>query len=191
MSFLKAKTALHCHATPAKAGILQSFFKTGPGQYGEGDIFIGVKVPEIRAVAKEFKGLPLKDILEFLHSPIHEERLLALLILIFQYEESNAKERKKIVGMYLKNTAIVSTFAFIREQQLDDTFKIAHILLQDKEDLIHKAVGWMLREAGKRNEKGLKEFLKPHLKTMPRTMLRYAIEKFPPEERLKFLHTGR
>ena len=221
---------LRQYASPDKAGILRTFFKTGPGQYGEGDIFIGVKVPEIRTVSKIFKDLDLNTILKLLRSPIHEERLLALLILIHRYAGSTPPEKKNIVDVYLGNTryinnwdlvdlsapkiigdwlkdkdrrilgtlahskniwerriAIVATHAFIRDRQLSDTFHIAQTLLHDKEDLIHKAVGWMLREAGKRDVPALKNFLSPRHTLMPRTMLRYAIERFPEKERQEYL----
>ncbi len=226
----QAKKHLRTYASPAKATILARFFKTGPGQYGAGDIFIGVKVPETRATAKAFENLSIKETLLLLHSPVHEDRLLALLIFIRQYESGDDNTKKSIITTYLKNTcyinnwdlvdlsapniigkwlkakdrmllrtmassknmwerriAIVATYTFIKHQQLTDTFHIADMLLHDKEDLIHKAAGWMLREAGKRDMHALKSFLTPRLGAMPRTMLRYAIERFPERDRLKFL----
>ncbi len=225
-----AREALHRRATPAKARALQRFFMTGKGAYSEHDIFIGVTVPEIRQVAAACAALKRPSILKLLRAPVHEERLLALLLLIDRYSKGNAAEQKAIFTLYLKNAAfvnnwdlvdlsaakivgswllgkdkkildalarsrnmwerriaIVATHAFIRDGLVNDTFHIAGILLGDQEDLIHKAAGWMLREAGKRDMKALKAFLKPRLKTMPRTMLRYAIERFPEKERQVFL----
>lgn len=230
MSSSLACKSLHACASPKKAAILQRFFKTGPGQYGEGDIFIGVKVPEIRHIARQFNNMPISNIVDLLHSKVHEERLLALVMMTHQFDRGNASEQKSIFNLYIHNTAhinnwdlvdisapripgkwllhqnrgllnkfaasamlwerriaIVSTLAFIREKQLDDTFHIAKKLLYDKEDLMHKATGWMLREAGKQDINALKEFLDKHLSAMPRTMLRYAIEKFPEKERREYL----
>ncbi len=230
MSSSLACKSLHACASPKKAAILQRFFKTGPGQYGEGDIFIGVKVPEIRHIARQFNNMPISNIVDLLHSKVHEERLLALVMMTHQFDRGNASEQKSIFNLYIHNTAhinnwdlvdisapripgkwllhqnrgllnkfaasamlwerriaIVSTLAFIREKQLDGTFHIAKKLLYDKEDLMHKATGWMLREAGKQDINALKEFLDKHLSAMPRTMLRYAIEKFPEKERREYL----
>ncbi len=215
-------------ADEEKAKILQGFFKTGPGQYGEGDVFLGVSVPNIRKVAKgAVERLSLNDVKKLLSSKVHEKRLVALLILIEKYKKDkdvvydfyleNAKgvnnwdlvdlSAPNIVGDYLlerkdrkilyrlaksdnlweKRIAIVSTFAFIRDGQFSDTLKISKILLKDKHDLIHKAVGWMLREVGKRDEKLLKKFLRDNYSGIPRTTLRYAIERFEEGERLGFL----
>ncbi len=214
--------------SPKKAKILQRFFKTGPGQYGEADIFLGIMVPQTRVIAKKYKNLLLKEIEELLSSKIHEERLGALLILVHKYYNSQNKKEifdfyvdnaskinnwdlvdltaPKIMGNWLlnkpkdilyelvksdnlweKRISIISTFAFIKEKQFDDTFKISEILINDKHDLIHKAVGWMLREIGKRNLEVEENFLKKHYKNMPRTMLRYAIEKFPEAKRKAYL----
>lgn len=212
--------------------ILERFFKTGPGQYGEGDVFIGVRVPDIRKVCRQFADMSLGEIETLLESKIHEVRLAAVIIMSNQTLHKKTSEAQKealynlylrrsdrinnwdivdssaaaVVGAYLANKprdilyslaksediwerriAIISTFWFIRKGELDDTFAIAEILLHDRHDLIHKAVGWMLREAGKRNEVQLRAFLKKHAPTMPRTALRYAIERFSPEERLYFL----
>ena len=207
-------------ANPAKAEILQRFFKTGPGQYGEGDIFLGITVPEQRRIANKF-DLSLKELQKLLSSKIHEHRLTSLFILINKYKKADEKLREKIYNFYLKNIkkinnwdlvdlsapnilgdflinkdksilyklakssnlwgrriSILSTFTFIKNNQFEDSIKIAEILLKDSHDLIHKAVGWMLREMGKRDEKVLISFLNKHYKNMPRTMLRYAIEKF-------------
>lgn len=211
--------------------MLRRYFKTGPGEYAEGDIFLGVTVPVLRKLAKEFRGIGLKSATELLQSPIHEERLLALLILIIKYRGSSVKIKEKIYRIYLKNTkyinnwdlvdvsakhivgaylrdkdktvlyklagspllwerriAILSTFNFIDEYRFEETIKVARILLEDRHDLIHKAVGWMLREIGKKDLKTEEDFLKAHHRSMPRTMLRYAIEKFPESKRRKYLN---
>ena len=212
------------------AEIQQKFFKTGPGEYGEGDIFIGVRVPDLRKLAKEFQDLTFSEVRALLASSIHEERLLGLLILVRKYASSDEITKKKIYELYLENTpfinswdlvdgsahhivgaflmdknkaslyrlaksenlwerriAIISTFHFIKHDQYQETLKIAKILLTDPENLIHKAVGWMLREIGKRDEVTEDTFLKKHYMKMPRTMLRYAIEKFPEPKRQKYL----
>lgn len=209
-------------ANPEKAEILQRFFKTGPGQYGEGDIFLGITVPEQRKVAKKYSDLRLDELQELLNSKIHEHRLVAILILneqfknnkkqIFDFYLKNTKNinnwdlvdlsAHKIIGEYLidkdrktlyklansknlweKRISIISTFAYIKNKEFGDALKIAEILLHDKHDLIHKAVGWVLREIGKKDQKVEEEFLKKHYKQMPRTMLRYSIEKFKEEKR--------
>lgn len=218
-------------ADPAIAKHSQRFFKTGKGQYGEGDKFLGIRVPVLRAQAIKYKNTSLKEIQRLLKSPFHEERLFALLLLVQKFTKSNAEGRTAIFDLYLKNTryinnwdlvdisahhiagvylenksrqilydlsgskilwerriAMMATFHFIRNNQFADTLKISRLLLGDGEDLIHKAVGWMLREIGKRNPVVEKEFLKMHYQWMPRTMLRYAIEKFPQRERLRYLH---
>ena len=205
-----------------KAQLLQRFFKTGKGQYGEGDIFLGIKVPEQRKVAKKY-NLTLEEIQELLNSNIHEYRLIALFILIDKYKKENKEE---IFNFYLKNTqninnwdlvdlsapnivgeflfnkdrdilfklaksnnlwekriSILATFYFIKNNDFEDSLKIAEILLKDKHDLIHKAVGWMLREIGKRDQATEESFLNKHYKTMPRTMLRYSIERFDENKR--------
>ncbi len=224
------KIKLKTFASKEKATILQRFFKTKPGQYGEGDIFLGVSVPHTRKIAKEFRTLSLKEISTLLQSPIHEERLCALLILVDQFEKGDTKQQTqvyqyyckqtkhinnwdlvdlsayKIVGRHLlnkertqlyhfaksddlwkKRIAIIATYAFIKNDDFRDTFALAKILLLDKHDLMHKAVGWMLREVGKRNLKSEETFLKNTYKKMPRTMLRYAIEKFQEEKRQDYL----
>ena len=213
-----------------KAKKHQSFFKTGPGEYGERDIFVGVTVPELRKLANEYKTIPLKEVKHLLRSPIHEERLLSLFLLIHRYSNGDESEKERIYELYLKNTkfinnwdlvdssaghivgaflfgknkkplydlvksenlwerriSIISTFYFIKRNQFADTIKIATILLSDKEDLIHKAVGWMLREVGKRDISTEEKFLKNYYQNMPRTMLRYAIEKFPESKRQQYL----
>lgn len=207
------------------------FFKAGPGEYGEGDEFIGVRVPDSRIVAKNHKELPLTEIQILLDSKIHEERFVGLVILIAQFKK--AKEQKPFFDFYLKNlyaqrvnnwdlidstapylgyyllgragtaklldqlakseslwerrAAVMFTFAFIREFEFDDTLRLCKKLLNDKHDLMHKACGWMLREIGNRDTGVLREFLEEHVSKMPRTMLRYAIEKLPERERQSWL----
>lgn len=218
--------------SPERAKVSAWFFKTGKGQYGEGDVFVGITVPDQRKIAVRYKTLPLKDIETLLKSKIHEERLIALLILVSRFTKAADSEQKaifdfylahtkyinnwdlvdlsadKIVGEYLKERdrsvllklarsdllwekriAMISTYQFIKDlKEYKETFAVADILLHDKHDLIQKAVGWMLREVGKRvSEKAEEDFLKTRYKTMPRTALRYAIEKFPPERRKQYL----
>ncbi|HPR65349.1 MAG TPA: DNA alkylation repair protein [Thermoanaerobaculia bacterium] len=225
-----ARKELRECATETDAQILQRFFKTGPGEYGEGDRFIGVRVPAIRRVAKTFRDLTLDETIRLLHSDIHEERLLALIILTEKYRKGTDDEQKMVYELYLSNTryinnwdlvdlsaehiagaylrdrsreplyslaqstmlwerriSVLSTFHLIKRGEFGETLRIAEMLLRDKEDLIHKAVGWMLREVGKR-DRGVEEaFLKKHYRVMPRTMLRYAIEKFPEDLRQQYL----
>lgn len=214
-----------------KSKILSRFFKTGKGEYGEGDIFIGIQVPDQRIVAKKyFKETILEDVDELLKSPIHELRLTALLILTYKYPKSTEQEKKniyefyldhleyinnwdlvdlsaeRIVGEYLldkdrsiiyklaksehlwtQRVSILTTFNFIKNKQFEDAVKICEYFLKSKHDLIHKATGWMLREAGKRDIKVLIDFLDKHYKQMPRTMLRYSIEKLSPEQKKHYL----
>ncbi|MDD4202176.1 MAG: DNA alkylation repair protein [Candidatus Omnitrophica bacterium] len=217
-------------ASKQQANILQRFFKTGKGEYGEGDIFIGLKVPQIRQVVKQFKDLPLTEIKKLLSSKIHEYRACALFLLVAKFETNNEKLKDNIYKLYLANTkyinnwdlvdlsapnivgqylldkpkdilysfavskdlwekriSMISTYTFIKNKKFVDTLKIAKILLNDEHDLIHKAVGWMLREVGKRDLKTEENFLKTCYKTMPRTMLRYAIERFPEAKRQRYL----
>lgn len=221
------------HANPAQVAGLTRFFKTGPGQYGEGDRFLGIKVPVTREVVKQcWKTSTREDLEECIGSEFHEVRLAALLALVEIFKHKKAK-RQECVNFYLSHTefinnwdlvdlscypllgewlldkdrsllynlarcgktlweqriGIVSTMTFIRHGQLEDTFSIADILLHHPHDLIHKAVGWLLREAGKRDKAALEAFLLPRYQTMPRTMLRYAIEKFPEEERKHWLES--
>ena len=230
MSFFEVRKKLMDSSDKKRAKNLQRFFKTGPGEYAEGDIFIGVKVPDIRKIAKQFKSLDLKEIIRLLKSRIHEERLLALLLLISKYSQLDAIGKKKIYDLYLKHTkfinnwdlvdlsakhivgtflknknkkplyvlakskilwerriSILSTSHFINTSEFDNILKVSKILIRDKEDLIHKAVGWMLREVGKRDLSCEETFLKKYYKTMPRTMLRYAIERFPEKKRQSYL----
>lgn len=215
---------------PGQARLLARFFKTGKGEYGEGDIFLGIKVPEQRKIALKYLGLNFADLRDLLADKIHDRRMVALLILTYRYPKASEKDKKKIYNFYLKNKkavnnwdltdvtchkivgeyllerdrkilyelanskelwdrriAIVSTAAFIRVNDFKDTLKISKILLNDEHDLIHKAVGWMLREVGKKDKKELIKFLDRYYKKMPRTMLRYAIEKLPQEERRFYL----
>jgi 3-methyladenine DNA glycosylase AlkD len=230
MSLQEIRARLRKLGDKERAKNSQWFFKTGPGEYGEGDRFLGIKVPELRKLAKEYHAITLSEVTQLLHSPIHEERLLALLILVRAFAKGDEHIKEKIYQLYLKNTryinnwdlvdlsavyivgaflmakskktlyplaksnnmwerriAILATFYFIKEGEFTDAMKIAHMLLSDKEDLIHKAVGWMLREVGKRHLATEERFLKEHYKKMPRTMLRYAIEKFPEAKRQRYL----
>jgi len=215
---------------PGQAAILARFFKTGPGQYGEGDLFAGVKVPELRKLTGEFRNLALREVERLLHSQLHEARLAALLILLDQQAKGDDRLKRQVFELYLANTqcvnnwdlvdlsapqlvgaylenrsrkrlyrlarstslwerriSILATFHFVRRGDFADTLGIAELLLADREDLIHKAVGWMLREVGKRDPAAEETFLDRHLRSMPRTMLRYAIERFPEKKRLKYL----
>ncbi len=224
------RKCLKKQADPHKARILQGFFKTRPGEYGEHDIFIGVPVPELRKLAKSFQDLELKEIQSLIQSRIHEERQVALFILIIQFRHGPTARQKTVYSFYLRNLqfinnwdlvdasaeyilgayladkdktlltrlarsrnlwkrriAMLSTFHYIKKGDFDETLKIAEMLLHDREDLIHKAVGWLLREIGKRNLPAEEMFLKGHYKTMPRTMLRYAIERFPEPKRRAYL----
>lgn len=218
------------YADKDKAKVLRRFFKTGPGEYGEGDIFIGVTVPRIRWVARLCSSMPFTEISALLSSPIHEERLLALFILVQQFNNGGAELRGKIFKFYLARTkfvnswdlvdasadkivgafladrprdrlfrlarspvlwerriAIIATFHFIKAYDFDDALDISEMLLNDSEELIHKAVGWMLREIGKRNQRTAEEFLKRHCRQMPRITLRYAIERFGEPKRRFYL----
>jgi 3-methyladenine DNA glycosylase AlkD len=209
---------------------LQKFFKTGPGQYGEGDLFRGIRVPVLRRLSKTYHGISLDQTELLLQSAYHEDRLLALLILVRKFSVANEATRLDIHRLYLKNTkyinnwdlvdssaehivgaflidkdkellyqlarssilwerriAMLATFHFIKRNLFDETLRIAEILLTDKDNLIHKAVGWMLREIGKRDPYREDAFLKANYRQMPRTMLRYAIERFPEEKRLGYL----
>jgi 3-methyladenine DNA glycosylase AlkD len=222
---------LRALASPETAAILQRFFKTGPGQYGEGDVFLGIKVPPLRALAKQHADADLNTIAALLNSRYHEERLFALLLLMQFCQRATAEDQTAAYELYLGNTlrinnwdlvdvsaphivgrylqersrkilhklahssilwerriAIISTLHFIRLHDFDDTLRIATILLEDEHDLMHKAVGWMLREVGKRDLASEEVFLKQYYRTMPRTMLRYAIERFPEPKRKNYLH---
>ena len=218
-------------ADPIVAEHSQRFFKTGKDEYGEGDRFLGIRVPKVRAVAKKHRNLSLQELDEVLASPYHEVRLCGLLVLVHQFTSAKDLERKariyhyyvrqfehinnwdlvdttchKIVGAFLydkdrevlyqwarshdlwtRRISIISTFWFIKQNELDDSYQLARILMHDEHDLIHKAVGWVLRECGKKDFQRLEHFIDRHASTMPRTMLRYAIEKFPENKRLSVL----
>lgn len=217
-------------ASPNQAKILMRFFKTGPGEYGEGDKFRGIMVPTLRKTASLYEELKLKEALKILRSPFNEDRCTALFILTAQFQKGDEKTRQKIVKAYLSSTkhinnwnlvdlscykilgahlfekdrkvlyklirskvmwerriAIVSTFYFIQRKDFKDILKLSEMVLKDEEDLMHKCTGWMLREVGKRDKAVLERFLNKHKTKMPRTMLRYAIEKFSYVERAKFM----
>lgn len=230
MTKAKVLSALQAEADPEKAAFYPSFFKTGKGEYGEGDKFIGVTVPKQRRIAKKFRELSRGEIAKLLKDRRHECRLTALLILVEQYQRADAPTQSKIAEFYLQNldyvnnwdlvdssahkilgphlqggnrqllyklvdsghlwrqrVAIIATLHYIKQDDFRDTKKISLALLQHEHDLIHKAVGWMLREMGKRDRSELEKFLRPRYQKMPRTMLRYAIEKLPATLRKKYL----
>jgi 3-methyladenine DNA glycosylase AlkD len=230
MLLSEIRSRLQRLASRETAESLSWFFKTGPGEYGEGDVFIGIKVPPLRKVAREFDSAPSKVIKSLLRSKIHEERTLAVMILVRQFAAADEKGREPIYDFYLKHTrfinnwdlvdgsapyivgpflwerdrsqlytfaksaslwerriAIISTLYFIRQNDFTDALRISRLLLADKHDLIHKAVGWVLREIGKRNLQAEESFLKRHSHEMPRTTLRYAIERFPEARRRQYL----
>jgi 3-methyladenine DNA glycosylase AlkD len=216
------------------ARFLQGFFKTAPGQYGAGDRFLGIRVPDLRNLAAKHRAVPLAAVSGMLRSKWHEERLLALIILVRQYRAAGPAQKGAIFRLYLRSTdrinnwdlvdssaehivgahlyeggrarllklarskslwerriAIIATAHYIRRDEFGDTLKIARVLRDDPHDLIHKAVGWMLREVGKRDRKVEEKFLRQHAARMPRTMLRYAIERFPQALRRRYLFAGR
>ncbi|MFO7302670.1 MAG: DNA alkylation repair protein [Acidobacteriota bacterium] len=217
-------------ADPARAATLARFFQTQPGGYGEGDRFLGLRVPQVRTVVRSCHTLDRQAVTELLRSPWHEERLLALLILVEQYRRGSEADRDDIHRTYLAHTrfinnwdlvdvsaehivgahldpadlqllerlaasssiwerriAMLATFHWIRKGRVAPALHVARLLLNDREDLIHKAVGWMLREAHRRDPEAVERFLRRHYRSMPRTMLRYAIERFPPEKRQRYL----
>jgi 3-methyladenine DNA glycosylase AlkD len=225
------KKELQRNSDKGQAALLQRFFKTGKGEYGEGDVFLGIKVPVQRSIAKKYRELELDELQQLLDSKIHEHRMSALFILMDKNKKAGPAERKQIFDFYLKNTkninnwdlvdlsapnivgdylldkdravlyrlarsnllwdrriSILATFAFIRNKEWEDSLTIAELLLKDEHDLMHKATGWMLRELGKRvSQEKEEEFLKKHYKKMPRTMLRYAIEKFDEKKRMFYM----
>jgi 3-methyladenine DNA glycosylase AlkD len=238
MSATQVVKEIQALSNRGRAHDLQKFFQTAPGQYGEGDIFLGLTVPHVRTVAKEYKAISLDEIDVLVRSKFHEVRLCGLVILTLQYKAAKERKTKKklfdlymkamtdgyinnwdlvdvtapIIGEYLidsddpyvllyklakskslwqRRVSMVFTFAFIRSGDIEPTFEIAEKLLHDKHDLIHKAVGWALREAGKLNGIALRNFLSAHSHEMPRTMLRYSIEKFPERERKKWLQESK
>lgn len=222
------KQELNVLENKERAELSLRFFKTGKGEYGEGDKFLGITVPEQRKIAKKYyKSIEMKEIEELLHSKFHEHRLTALIILtmkckgnekeVFDFYLKNTKyinnwdlvdtSAHKIVGEYLldknidllrklalsrdlweRRISIISTFAFIRHKRLKESIEIAELLLKDKHDLMHKAVGWMLREVGKKDVKTLEQFLQKHKNKIPRTMLRYAIERLPEKKRKYYMN---
>jgi 3-methyladenine DNA glycosylase AlkD len=230
-TYRNVERELAAAADPERAASLASFFKTGPGQYGEGDRFLGVTVPVQRRIALRYLSLPLKDLTSLLRSPYHEHRFTALEILVARYERAATnRESVAVVRFYLQNTAyinnwdlvdtsapyilgehlktrsrrpldrlaasahlwerriaIVSTLALIKNGEVNDTFRLAQKLFSDKHDLIHKAVGWALRETGKVSRPALLAFLRQHQSSIPRTALRYAIERFSPDIRRQIL----
>ena len=225
-----ARARLATLSDPTRAVVLRRFFKTGPGQYGEGDEFLGIPVPLLRKQVPAFQDLSLPETQRLLRSAVHEERLLALLLLVRGFARGDEAAQRTIYDCYLRNTrwinnwdlvdvsapnivgvyllersratlddlavskslwerriAILATFSFLRRGEFDPTFHIAARLLADREDLIHKAVGWMLREVGKRDQTAEEAFLDEHAPRMPRTMLRYAIERFSPRKRAAYM----
>lgn len=230
MSLLALKKELKRNANPSKARILQGFFKTGPGEYGEGDVFLGIVVPLQRKIAQKYLNLTFAEVENLLASNIHEHRFIALVILVQQYKKGDARQKEKIARFFLKNRkhvnnwdlvdtatphilgdyllerdksilyflsrsryvwdrriSILATFCFINKGRFEDTLALAEILLRDSHDLIQKAVGWALREVGKRSRKTEENFLQKHYRVMPRTMLRYAIERFSKKKREFYL----
>ena len=230
MNLNELKKTIRVYANKDHAKTMQWFFKTGKGEYGEGDKFVGIKVPIQRKIAKQFVELNLEDLQTLLNSKIHEERLISLLILVDKYYKADEKVKDKIYQFYKKNSrkinnwdlvdlsapkimgihllnrgkqilykyahsnnlwekriSIIATYSFIKNYDFKTTLEISDILLKDDHDLIHKAVGWMLREVGKQDMNTLEKFLKPRYNKMPRTMLRYSIEKFPEKKRIKYL----
>ncbi len=224
------KKNLQALANPERAVATARYFRTGPGQYGEGDVFLGIPVPQLRLAAKKFPDLAPDDLHDLLESPIHEYRLVALLALVDRFRKATTAERRDwcefylahlhrvnnwdlvdvsardLLGEYLlpldrslldmlaasdhlwsQRVAIVATHAFIRRGQFSDAFRLAETFLTHRHDLIHKATGWMLREVGQKNGDALREFLDKFTPRMPRTMLRYAIEKLPESERRHYL----
>ncbi|WP_337864856.1 DNA alkylation repair protein [Ignavibacterium sp.] len=230
MRLSELRKELQQEKNTTQAKILQRFFKTRKGEYGEGDIFYGIKVPVTRMIAKKYNDLSFTDLKILLSSKVHEERLAAGSIMVEKFSKADEEQKEKIFNFYLKNRkrinnwdlvdlttpkivgnyllerdknilfelakskniwdrriSIISTLTFIKKNRFDETLKIAQLLLNDKHDLIHKAVGWMLREIGKVNQEVETEFLMKYYKQMSRTMLRYAIEKFPEKKRKQFL----
>lgn len=227
------QNSLRQYASPERKRNVERFFKTGKGQYGEGDQFIGVTNPDIRKIAREYKDISLDEIESLLHSPIHEDRLCALILLVNKNKKSTPEQRQDIAKMYIVNLqyinnwdlvdlsahyilgraiadgiqpisildnlaqshilwerriAIISTFYFIHKGDIDDTLRLSKILLSDKEDLMHKAVGWALRETWKKDAPRVEAFLQENYPNIPRTTLRYAIERMEENKRKRFLN---
>ncbi len=226
----RAIDRLKANADPERVPQLQRFFKTGPGEYAEGDQFLGLRVPAIRELSRDFRGMELEELESLLYSPWHEARLLALIRLVHRYQRASNEDRQAIYDLYLRNRqridnwdlvdvsaehivgahlaerdleplleladddllwsrriAVIATFYFVRRDRFEPTLILAERLLTDSHDLIHKAVGWMLREVGKRDESALEAFLGAHYHDMPRQMLRYAIERLPQDRREAYL----
>jgi 3-methyladenine DNA glycosylase AlkD len=231
MTARELQERLRSLSSPEAAALAARYFKTGPGEYGEGDVFLGLRAAVMHRLAKEYRELAFDDLQLLLRSAVHEERMMALLILVLRTSKGGAATRKQVYNLYLAHTryinnwdlvdasareivggyladksreplvrlaksrnlwerriSIVATHYFIRQNDFADTIRIAERLVGDKEDLLHKAVGWMLREVGKKDRATLEAFLKRHGKVMPRTMLRYAIERFPEEVRRTYLN---
>lgn len=229
-TFKAVQARIRSFASPARAQAAARFHKTGPGEYAEGQLFLGLDAATLRLLAREFRELPISVITNLLRSPTHDERTVALLVMVLRMTKGDAETRQAIYDLYLSSTkfidswalvdcsapgvvgafllgrkrtaldklakskslwerriAIVSTQTLIRNGEFDDTFRIAERLLDDREDLIHKATGWMLREAGKRDQTALERFLRQHYDRLPRTTLRYAIERFPETTRRAYL----
>jgi 3-methyladenine DNA glycosylase AlkD len=225
-----AQARLHALGDPEHARFVAGYFRTGPGEYGEGDQFLGIRIPVLRKLARELRGLPLDDASALMRSPWHEARLLAVLLLVDTYTRGDAATREAVYRLYLdgaeyvnnwdlvdssapqivgahleegdrgvlerlarsgslweRRIAILATLYFIRRNDFGTTLHIAEMLVGDRHDLIHKAAGWMLREVANRDRETAESFLRRHHATMPRTMLRYAIEKFPPDLRQRYL----
>jgi 3-methyladenine DNA glycosylase AlkD len=221
-------------ADPEHAEVLQRFFKTGPGGYGEGDVFLGIRVPPLRRVARANRTASTATVERLLESGVHEHRFVALAVLCLQFERADAGERERIADLYLdhrdrvnnwdlvdssaeylladrvakaprklldplvasevvwdRRIAVLATFALIKRGSFDQTLRVCEALLDDTHDLIHKATGWMLREVGKRDEAQLRGFLDRHAAAMPRTMLRYSLERLPQEDRRRYMAAGR
>lgn len=227
---LQVHQAMLALANPDKATFLAAYFKCGPGQYGEGDQFLGLVVPAVRLLAKRFRSLPIPQIEALLDSVYNEERLLALLVMVDQYRRGDADAKTLLFQTYMhkrhrinnwnlvdssapgivgqqllhsdrsilfelaasarlwdRRIAVLATQTFIRERDFNETLNLCTVLLNDPQDLLHKACGWMLREVGHRDRNVLENFLLQYHRVMPRTMLRYAIERFEPEARRRFL----
>ena len=230
MTLQQVEKHLRVIADPTTAEHSQRFFKTGPGEYGEGDRFRGIRVPVLRKLAREFRALSLEETIRLLHSKWHEQRLLALVMMVNRFARADETGKKEVYSLYLENTrwinnwdlvdttcthivggwlyprkrtvlyelvrseliwerriAIIASFYFIKQGDFSDTLKLSKRLLNGSHDLMHKAVGWMLREVGKRDLQVEEQFLIEHYNDMPRTMLRYAIEKFPEDRRQAYL----
>jgi 3-methyladenine DNA glycosylase AlkD len=230
---MSIQSDLQTLANKDRARLVARYFKTGKGEYGEGDVFIGLTLPQIRMVVKKYRALPLSEITKLLHNEIHEYRMTALFILIDQFKKAEKADKKIYYDFYLANTkwinnwdlvdlsakyivggylldkkgdrkilyklaksksvwerriAVLGTFLFIDKKDFRDSLRLANLFMHDRHDLMHKAVGWMLREVGKKDEKTLVDYLSTRYKMMPRTMLRYAIEKFDEKRRTRYLH---